>query len=293
MAASASRGARMDDRRIAELIAAEGLPADYAAGVEAVLQPLAAAIAAQHRGAPQVIGIAGPQGSGKTTAVRFLAALLQARGLTVAILSLDDLYLGQSLRAEVAARVHPLFGTRGVPGTHDVALGCAVLDAVKNGRGAVLPRFDKARDAPGPSARTGPVDLLLFEGWCVGAVPEPAARLAAPVNALEAEEDAEGRWRGAVNDALAGPYAELFARIDRLVMLRPPGFEAVPGWRQLQEAKLRAKGRGAMSEAEVARFVRFFERLTRWMLAEMPERADWVVEVGSDHRLAGLKARGG
>lgn len=281
----------MDERQIAELIAAEGLPADYAAGVEAGLRPLAAAIAAQHCGSPQVIGIAGAQGSGKSTMARFVAALLGGHGLTAAILSLDDLYLGRGLRAEVAARVHPLFVTRGVPGTHDVAQGCAVLDAVRRGRGAVLPRFDKARDAPGASTCTGPVDVLLFEGWCVGAVPEPAARLAAPVNALEAAEDGEGRWRGAVNAALAGPYAELFARIDRLAMLATPGFETVPGWRQLQEAKLRGEGRGGMSEAEVARFVLHFERLTRWMLEEMPARADWVVTVDADHRLAALRTR--
>ena len=281
----------MGERRVADLIAREGLPADYAAGVAAVLQPLAAAIAAQHRGAPQVIGIAGPQGSGKSTAAQFLAALIGGRGMRVAVLSLDDLYLGKDLRAAVAKKVHPLFATRGVPGTHDVAQGCAVLDAVKTGRGAVLPRFDKARDAPGPSARTGPVDVLLFEGWCVGAVAQDSAELAAPVNVLEAEEDAKGRWRAAVNDALAGPYAALFARIDRLVMLRPPGFETVPAWREQQEAKLRARGRGGMDEAEVARFVLFFERLTRAMLAEMPARADWVIEVNADHRLTGLKTR--
>jgi D-glycerate 3-kinase len=39
-----------------------------------------------------------------------------------------------------------------------------------------------------------------------------------------------------------------------------------------------------MSEAEIAHFVAHYERLTRWILAEMPARADWVVTLDADRQ---------
>jgi D-glycerate 3-kinase len=132
----------------------------------------------------------------------------------------------------------------------------------------------------------GPVDVVLFEGWCVGARPQPAAALTRPVNALERDADPDGRWRTFVNTALAGAYAPLFARIDRLVLLQAPGFEVVAGWRAEQEAKLRARTGRGMDEAEIARFVAHYERLTRWILQEMPPRADLVFPLRADRSLA-------
>jgi D-glycerate 3-kinase len=240
-----------------------------------------------------VVGICGPQGSGKTTTVRVVAALLAARGLMVATLSLDDLYLPRADREALAREVHPLLRTRGVPGTHDVALGLAVLDGLAGEGETALPRFDKAADDRAPAEAwpvvAGPVDIVLFEGWCVGARPEPAEALAAPVNALERERDAEGAWRAHVNAALAGPYRALFARLDLLVLFTAPDFETVLAWRLEQEAKLRerlaATGQGgAMTDDQVAVFVQHYERLTRHITREMPARADLVVALDRGRR---------
>lgn len=239
---------------------------------------------------PLILGICGSQGSGKSTLAQ---GLVQRLGVRAAILSLDDLYLGKAARAELAHTVHPLLATRGVPLTHDVALGCTILDAVKAGQAVRLPRFDKASDEPLPETEwesvNGPVDLLIVEGWCVGAVAQSPADLAVPVNDLERTEDPHGVWRHAVNDALAGPYQALFARIDRLVLLAAPGFEVVQGWRTQQEADLRdtlaAQGRDpaqAMSDAQIARFIRHYERITRAILAEMPGRADLALRLDPD-----------
>src|SRR5262249_19745574 len=129
---------------------------------------------------------------------------------------------------------------------------------------------------------SGPVDVVLFEGWCVGARPQPTAALLAPVNDLERHEDADGRWRTFVNTALDGAYRPLFARLDRLVMLAPPGFAVVAGWRAEQEAKLRARTGQGMGADEIARFVAHYERLTRWILEEMPSRADRVFPLAAD-----------
>lgn len=290
---------RADQPVLAALIAAEGLPAAYSATIDACWRPLAAWIAARKvvSGRPLIVAVSGSQGSGKSTLCRMLEALLaEEYRLHAATLSLDDLYLTRAERADLAQRVHPLFATRGVPGTHDVALGMAVLDGVRRGQaGLVLPRFDKGTDDRAPESAwrriAAPVDVLLFEGWCLGAQPQGEADLIAPVNRLEAEEDADGRWRRHVNAALAGPYRALFAAPDMTVMLQAPGFEAVLGWRQLQEAKLRARTGGGMSDAEVARFVMHYERLTRHVLADLPGRADVVFTLGRDHAVTAATYR--
>lgn len=182
---------------------------------------------------PFVLGVCGAQGSGKSTLAEGLTQRLTARGLKAATLSIDDLYLSHAERARLGEIVHPLFATRGVPGTHDTAAGVRLLDAVRAGADVMLPRFDKATDDPSPVGTPvkGPLDVLVFEGWCVGARAQDDATLDAPINALEAERDPDGTWRRCVNLALATDYADLFARIDRLVLLAAPGFEIVRNWR--------------------------------------------------------------
>ncbi|WP_298195273.1 kinase [Novosphingobium sp.] len=236
-----------------------------------------------------IVGVSGSQGSGKSTLCRMLEMLLrESHGLHAATLSLDDLYLTRAERAALARTVHPLFATRGVPGTHNVALGLSLLGAVRAGRAPLkLPRFDKAKDDRAPEAEwhrfAEPLDVLLCEGWCLGARPQAEDVLAAPINRLEAEDDPDGIWRRHVNAALAGPYRALFEEPDCLIMLAPPGFEAVLGWRQLQEAKLRERTGLGMSEAQVERFVMHYERLTRDLLADLPCRADVVIALAEDH----------
>ncbi|WP_126173675.1 kinase [Altericroceibacterium xinjiangense] len=275
---------------IAALIEAEALPESYRTVVEQCWRPLAASIArraADKR--PLLIGVNGAQGSGKSTACRFLEALLAEQDLRAVTLSLDDLYCTRAERERLARGVHPLFVTRGVPGTHDVALGMEVLDRLLSGRGAALPRFDKARDdrSPSPEQVKGAVDVVLFEGWCVGAAPQPEDALARPINRLEAEEDPAGNWRRHVNHRLSTDYARLFARTDLLVMLKVTGFEVVRANRLRQEEKLarpRPEGPALMDAAAIERFIAHYERLTRWTLAEMPGRADVLFEVDAGQR---------
>ena len=238
-------------------------------------------------GKPLVLGLCGTQASGKSTAAAQLAEHFGGQGLNVGVLSLDDLDLGRTVRAEMAKVAHPLFATRGPPGTHDTAIGIATLDAVKRGDPVMLPRFDKRADEPLPSREwpllDGPCDLLIFEGWCVGAVSVPDAMLAEPVNALEREKDPDGIWRHSWNTHLADETAALFARIDRLAYLRPPSFEIVRIWRSEQERRYQAqegeRAAAAMTDEQVARFIAHYERLTRWIMDEMPGRADVTIRL--------------
>jgi D-glycerate 3-kinase len=256
------------------------------------------ALVARHAagpGAALIAGIAGAQGTGKTTLARALVTALAARGLRAVALSLDDFYLTRAERQRLARQVHPLLATRGLPGTHDLALAHATLSALQQlpaGTAVGVSRFDKAADDRAPRAEwpghVGPVQIVVFEGYCLGAQAEtdPAA-LDAPINALERDEDPLGTARRYADEQLAGPYQALFARIDWLAFLRAPDMAAVVRWRAQQEEELRAAvGReaGALLEpAAVERFVQGFERITRRMLANPPP-ADLTVALDREHR---------
>lgn len=245
-------------------------------------------------GPMRIVGIAGGQGAGKSTLARLLVQALGALGMRAATGSIDDFYLTRAERRTLGERVHPLLATRGVPGTHDVPLCQQILDALSGSGEVALPRFDKGLDDRCPAAKwpliEAPLDFFVLEGWCLGAVPQPPARLVEPVNALEATEDAEGRWRRFVNDALAGDYAALWARVSFWLYLRVPDMAAVTRWRSEQEQSLPLERR--MKPDQLARFVAHYERITRWMFETMPARCDLLARLGDDHRLASLEERG-
>lgn len=289
----------MQDELVASLetlMAAEKLPTSFHISVETIFQPLTKRIADRHAaiGAPVIVGICGPQGSGKSTGVLAMRLLLEAQGLRVATLSLDDLYLPLEDRRRLASEVHPLFATRGPPGTHDVQLGITLLDRLRTRSPVALPSFDKAVDDRRPCAHwddfEGPADIILFEGWCVGARPQSQDMLVDPINELERSCDADGVWRMQVNAALAR-YQSMFSRIDIQVLLMPPAFDVVAGWRCEQEAKLRDRmtpdrsGHSVMTDGEILRFVQHYERLTLHIMAEMPQRAEAVIELGRAREL--------
>ena len=203
---------------IDQLIASQALPPAYRAVVEQFWQPLATAIArlaVAHK--PLIVGINGAQGSGKSTVCAFLEELLAARQLRAVTLSMDDLYLTQAERQDLAREVHPLFATRGVPGTHAPGLGMAIIEHIRAGRSFDIPRFDKGTDDRSSDTETitGPVDVLLLEGWCVACRPEADEELLDPVNDLERNEDPDGLWRAVVNLWLRGDYKVLFDQVAR------------------------------------------------------------------------------
>jgi len=268
--------------------------------VNAEAPRLAQWLARQHHDGARIIGLNGAQGSGKSTLAAQLQALLaRQHGLKTVVLALDDLYLGRAAREHLARQVHPLLHTRGVPGTHEVALGINLLEELVTSAEAVrIPRFIKAIDDRAPEADwtevKPPLDLVLFEGWCVNTPPQDEAALSEPINALEREEDADGRWRHYVNEQLATAYPPLFRRIDRSVFLAAPDFDSIFRWRMRQEAQnVQAAGDGAagMDPTALRRFIQHYERLTRHALAVMPARADALIELGAEHEWRKLRLR--
>jgi D-glycerate 3-kinase len=247
----------------------------------------------RRRGAPPVFAIAGLQGTGKSTLSAQMQRLAAARGKRVVVLSIDDFYLARRERLALGRCVHPLLATRGPPGTHDVALACATVDALRRGPGDVaLPRFDKIGDRRLPPSRWPRVparpDLVIFEGWFLKVPPQAPGALRAPLNPLERDEDPDGTWRAWCNAALAG-YAPLWKRLDFLLFVQGPGFEQVPAWRWQQEQTLQRKspGRRTMPRPVVERFVLFFERVSRQALRTLPRIADATVRVDARRRVQG------
>lgn len=236
--------------------------------------------------APRRVGLAGGQGAGKSTLSSAIVAAGRHFGLRVVSLSIDDFYLTRSEREALADRVHPLLATRGPPGTHDIPLCRSVMDALQVDGVATVPIFDKGLDNRASETLNvrAPADVVLLEGWCVGARPEPTDRLDQPINALEAESDSKGLWRRHINQALATDYARLFGQLDCLIFLRVPNLDAVVRWRLQQESERPPNLR--LNRDEVAHFVAHYERLTRWMLEDLPGRADVLVELDEEHRVA-------
>lgn len=230
----------------------------------------------------------GAQGSGKTTLAR--AAAEKFGGVQI---SIDDVYLTRSRREAMAEEVHPLFLTRGPPGTHDLRMLGRLIKALGTARPdekTLIPEFDKRGDDRRPIRDwrifEGRPRAILIDAWCLGAVAEDEDALAEPVNALERDHDPDGTWRRTVNDFVAGPYAEFSARFDAVVFLKAPGFEVVLDWRSQQEADLLGVTPGRLPVDErrrLAGFIQYFERITRRML-DGGVVADEVVTLDRDRR---------
>ena len=234
--------------------------------------------------ASRCYAIAGLQGTGKSTLSAQMVELAATHGRKLVALSIDDFYLGHDARQRLGRDIHPLCATRGVPGTHDVALACEVLDALRTGTPVALPRFDKIADDRLPRAQW-PVaeraDLVILEGWFLDVPAQSPAELVEPINALERDEDRDGTWRRWSNASLASDYPPLWSRLDRLLFLQGPGFDIVPQWRWQQEQTLQAQhpGRQAMAHAQVLRFVQFFERVSRQAMRTLPSIAQRTIRL--------------
>ena len=295
-----------NESTVANFLADEGLPESYSRDAHNWFLPLIdqleyqlAEAAGETETPTMVLGITGAQGTGKSTLAKLIEVVLASRSRRIANLCMDDYYLSRPQRQRLAADIHPLLATRGVPGTHDTALAIATIAGLRAATASSvvhLPRFDKAIDDLVPVEAwpgfEGRADLIIVEGWFLGAAPQLDYELEPAVNTLEETEDGEGLWRRYANAQLAGSYQQWFACIDHLIMLKAPAFEQVRAWRSLQEVKLAARSkrsgssRGIMNGEQLERFLAHFERLTRHCLQSLPGKADQVFYLDADHQVA-------
>jgi len=233
---------------------------------------------------PAIVGVTGAQGSGKTTLATMLVLWAREQGIAAAAVSLDDYYLSHQQRAVLAVTIHPLLAMRGMPGSHHIEQAIADAQAVLRGVSITLPSFDKALDQPGSPGASQHIEMLIVEGWCLGLTPQSPEQLIGAINSLELTEDQCGHWRTFVNTQLATHYQLYWQLFSQLIWLKAPDWPAICRWRALQEQQLwLSRGKG-MNDAELARFMQSFQRLTEHSFLLLPQLADVVVELDQLHR---------
>lgn len=242
---------------------------------------------------PALIGIGGSQGSGKSYQCRALAA---REGAAIAYFSLDDVYLTRIEREHLARVRHPLFRTRGAPGTHDLGLADRTLDHLLRARTdqtTPIPRFDKLKDDRAPYAVwtnfEGRPRTILVDGWCMCAV-VPRRTSRGPMNSLEAQFDPDGRWRDLTFAYLRGRYRRFFRRFDEHVYLRAPSWEIVKRWRGQQQEELLGRPMTKEEESGLDIFLAHYERLTRAML-DGDHMARWIVHLDEARNVTRIEQR--
>ncbi|MCK4709050.1 MAG: phosphoribulokinase [Gammaproteobacteria bacterium] len=282
------------------------LPDDFMLTVRRWYLPVAEQISQAKRKSQEslLVSFNGSQGSGKSTITAFLRLILIHHfELNTVEVSIDDFYLTRQSRLQLASDVHPLFETRGVPGTHDVKLITETFNCLQHCSPrypCVVPQFDKASDDRKPQSEwpviKDPVDIILFEGWCNHAPVESAQQLELAINDLERDEDSEGRWRSYSNQQLAEYHRLFFDQADMLIYLKVPSFEKVYEWRGLQEQKLAKQNKreknAVMDERQLHRFIQHYERITRSCLKKLPASADIVLYLNGNHAIESIKIKG-
>ena len=247
------------------------------------------------KGKTLFLGFSGGQGSGKTTVAKILKIILKKffkREIYVS--SIDDFYKTLKDRNEMSHTIHPLFKTRGVPGTHDISLVKKFFDFIKkrNFKKFKLPKFDKSMDDRLKKKYWSNIkkrpEIVILEGWCVGAKPQSNSIINKPINVLEKYEDKHLIWRKYANEKLKKEYKKLFAMIDHFIFMKIPNFNVVYEWRLLQESKLRKKSHSnkkIMSYNEIKRFVMFYERITLQMIKDLSKSASVVILLKTNHKI--------
>jgi D-glycerate 3-kinase len=246
----------------------------------------------------KIIGLAGGQGAGKSTVTGILKFILKKKyGLNLCCFSIDDFYKTKAERRKMSKKVHPLFLTRGVPGTHDLGLINKTIKKLKTKKfkTVLIPKFDKSIDDRLKKNKWQKIknrpNIIIFEGWCVGARHQKDSELKNPLNPIEKKYDLNLVWRRTVNYYLKNQYKKLFNKLDKLIYLKAPDFNWIFRWRLHQEEKMKltSKDKKIMSKSEVRNFIMYYERLTKHMMRDLKNISDLTVYLDIKHRSKKMK----
>ena len=270
--------------------------------IKSFLIPVSFWIASKvNKSKPYFVGLAGGQGTGKTTVSSIIAIVLRKYfKLNVFKISIDDFYKTRKERISLSKKTHPFLMTRGVPGTHDIntMLNFFKKTKSKKFRSLKLPKFDKAIDDRCDkklwySIKKKP-DVIIFEGWCVGARAENNNTLKKHINNLERKEDKKLVWRKFVNQQLKLKYKKLYAQLDCLLFLKAGSFSLLQKWRLKQEKKLRLNNVGIknskiMNKKDVIKFMQTYQRVTQNMLKYAPKYSSIILNLNRNHQIKSVK----
>ena len=246
---------------------------------------------------PYFVGLAGGQGTGKTTTSSLIKIILSKYfKLNVFRISIDDFYKTRKERIILSKRVHPMLLTRGVPGTHDINMMLNFFKKSKNKKfkRLKLPTFNKAIDDRFSKKHWYDLkkkpDVIIFEGWCVGAKSEKIDTLKKTINSMEKTKDQKQIWRKYVNDQLKTKYRKLYSQLNCLIYLKAKDFSLLQKWRLKQERKLWIKSKKSsntkiMSKQDVLSFMQTYQRVTQNMFRYMPKYASIIINLNSNHQI--------
>ena len=250
---------------------------------------------------PYFVGLAGGQGTGKTTISSLIRIILTKYfKLNVFRISIDDFYKTRKERINLSKRVHPMLLTRGVPGTHDInmMLNFFRKSKSKKFKRLKLPTFNKAIDDRFKKKNWYDLkkrpDVVIFEGWCVGAKSQSGKQLKKAINPLERNEDKSLRWRKHVNNQLSNKYKKLYDMLDYTLYLKAKNFSLLRNWRLKQEKKLFQKTKTKknlkiMNKQQVLNFMMTYQRITEHMFKEMPKNSSVIVTLNNNHQIKKVK----
>ena len=246
---------------------------------------------------PYFVGLAGGQGTGKTTTSSLIKIILSKYfKLKVFRISIDDFYKTRKERNSLSKKVHPMLLTRGVPGTHDIDMILNFFKKVKSNKfkKLKLPTFNKAIDDRFNkkywyNLKERP-DVIVFEGWCVGAKSEKNKTLKKSINFMEKTQDQKQIWRKYVNEQLKLKYKKLYSQLNCLIYLKAKNFNLLQKWRLKQERKLwlnskRKSNLKIMSKEDVLSFMQTYQRVTQNMFRYMPKYASIILNLDNKHQM--------
>lgn len=236
---------------------------------------------------PVIVGVSGPQGSGKSYLAENLVIQLTAMHPLLNIIQflMDDLYLKHEDQVKVtktAVELHDdnkLLQGRGLPGTHELSLGIEIFEKLKQHQPVQIPIYDKSRfhgegDRVGKVNIDKPVDVVIFEGWFNGFQPlsEDVLKLRFLTADLETSTLQKHKLYHLqqINELLK-EYQLIWNLFDVFIYIKS-SINNVYEWRTQQEHALKkAKGVGMLDD-EVTNFVNRYMPMYELYYDKMTER---------------------
>ena len=239
------------------------------------------------------IMIAGSQGSGKSSLSKLIKLYLEKFCYkSVVIISMDDFYLSKSQRAQLSKNIHPLFLTRGVPGTHDLELmNKKIKQIFKKEFPIYLPIFDKVSDTRKRTyKKVLKADVIVFEGWCAGAQPVDLNYLQKNFNNLEKHKDKNFIWRNSYNKYL-NEYQKLFSQFNFFIYFQFNQWDHVLNWKYKQELELRDKKKDLGLKKYLREFIQYYEKISKWMHLNVPKYCNILIKLDAHQKINSINLR--
>ena len=85
---------------------------------------------------------------------------------------------------------------------------------------------------------------------------------------------------------------KLFNRFDHLIYLKAPDFNSVLKWRLKQEKRMTKNKKNkiyAMNNKQIKNFIQYYEKITKWMIRELPFKSKVVIYVDKNQKIKKMR----